>query len=92
MSYWYLERNDSPTEKPLPDFEKSEGRVLKIAKNIKVARQIGRFPCPKRGGCRYCRPLEAVLAGEAEMVGVNDFRQDIFVLKKKPRSEESIII
>jgi CRISPR/Cas system-associated exonuclease Cas4 (RecB family) len=78
-SYWYLDRDDGIVEKKLPDLKDSYKAVLAIAKEIKKARVKGEFTCPK-GGCNACRPFERVLKGEAEMVGVSETRQDVYVL------------
>jgi ATP-dependent helicase/DNAse subunit B len=78
-SYWYLDRDDGIVEKKLPDLKDSYEAVLAIAKEIKKARVKGEFTCPK-GGCNACRPFERVLKGEAEMVGVSETRQDVYVL------------
>jgi CRISPR/Cas system-associated exonuclease Cas4 (RecB family) len=78
-SYWYLDRDDGIVEKKLPDLKDSYKVVLAIAKEIKKARVKGEFTCPK-GGCNACRPFERVLKGEAEMVGVSETRQDVYVL------------
>ncbi len=83
VSYWYLERKNSLTEMKLPDREEAHERVLKVAKRIKLARKLNKFECQNPGNCRYCRPFEAVLAGEAELVGVSEYRQDIYVLPVK---------
>lgn len=83
VSYWYLDRNDEPLEQPLPDLKKAHDQVLTIAKRIKLLRQLEKFDCPEgRDGCRYCRPLEKVLSGEATLVGVNDYGQNIYILKR----------
>lgn len=78
-SYWYLNLDDNIVEKKLPSLEESYFKVFQIAKQIKEARQKNVFECPK-GGCFNCRPLERVLRGEGEKVGVSGTRQDIFVL------------
>jgi ATP-dependent helicase/DNAse subunit B len=78
-SYWYLDRDDGIVEKKLPDIKESYKKVLKIAREIKKARQKNEFVCPK-GGCNTCRPLERVLRGEAELVTVADGRQDVYIL------------
>lgn len=94
-SYWYLDRDDTLTEKELPDPEKSEQDILKIAKEIRLARKLNRFKCPQgERGCHACRPLEAVTRGEATFVGMNDYNQDIYILKKNhsPEMEESEIL
>lgn len=93
-SYWYLERSDTPTEQPLPDLEKAQQRVLKIAKDIKLARQLKRFKCKHKTGCHACRPLEAVVRGDAEFVGVDAFKQDVYILKTPSleKEETSVIL
>src|SRR5258708_7165136 len=52
--YWYLERSDDLTEHSLPDLEESRERVLKVAKEMKLARKLERFKCPD-GGCYACK-------------------------------------
>lgn len=79
-SYWYLELHDKPTEQELPDLEEARHDVLEIAKKIKLARQLERFKCPQETGCFVCKPMEKVIRGEAELVGVNDYRQDVYIL------------
>lgn len=78
-SYWYLEKNNNPTEVKLPNYANSKEDVLNIAKRIKLARQLNHFVCPNKG-CIKCRPLERVLRGEGQKVGVSNTRQDIYVL------------
>jgi CRISPR/Cas system-associated exonuclease Cas4 (RecB family) len=78
--YWYLDRDNDPVEKKLPDSKDSYKKVLKIAKEIKEAREKNDFTCPK-GGCNACRPYEKVLRGEGELVGTSETRQDIYIFK-----------
>lgn len=78
-SYWYLDIDSGIIEKKLPNMDEAYKKVFKVAKEIKEARQKGEFVCPK-GGCYNCRPLERVLRGEAEKVGVSGTRQDIYIL------------
>lgn len=78
-SYWYLGSSDKPVEVKLPDLAESYTKVCEVAKRIKLGRQINYFKCPK-GGCFACRPLEKVLTGEAEFVGVSGYQQDIYIL------------
>lgn len=81
--YWYLDRNDELTKKKLPDLKESEEKILKIAKKLKLARQLGIFKCPNgEQGCRACRPYEMVLKGEAEFVGHDEYRADVYILNK----------
>ena len=79
-SYWYLETNNTLTEKQLPDLEESRAKVLEIAKKIKLARTIKKFDCPQKTGCYACRPLEKIINKEAKFVGNNDFGQDLYIL------------
>ncbi len=81
VGYWYVAKADEPVEKELPDIDKVEKKILKIAKEIKLARQLGRFKCPS-GGCRACLPMEKVIKGEGEFVGVDEIRRDVYVLAK----------
>ncbi len=78
-SYWYLDRDDDVVEKKLPKLEDAYTKVFTVAKEIKTAREKGEFVCPK-GGCFNCRPLERVLKGEGEKVGISGTRQDIYIL------------
>lgn len=78
-SYWYLDRDDFMIEKTLPDLFSAKEEVLKIARRIKLARQMNHFKCPK-DGCFACRPLEKVLKGEGRKVGISEYNQDIYVV------------
>ncbi len=78
-SYWYLDTDSGLVEKKLPQIDEAKEKVLSIAKKIKEAREKNIFECPK-GGCFNCRPLERVLRGEGEKVGVSGTRQDIYIL------------
>jgi len=93
-SYWYLETNDDLTEKVLPDVAEAHKKVLAIAKEIKLARQIARFKCPKgEDGCRDCKPFEQIMRREAEFVGEDQYRGDVYILPQKVEMEmESVIL
>ena len=78
-SYWYLDLHDQPKEVHLPELNEAEQQILTVAKKIKLARTLNHFRCP-HNGCRFCDPLEKIVKGEAELVGVNDFNQDIYIL------------
>lgn len=84
-SYWYLETDNRCTEVKLPDIEKSQKVILAIARKIKLARQLNKFKCPTKG-CPVCRPMEKIVNGEAELIGQDEFKRDVYILK-----EESII-
>jgi len=93
-SYWYLDRSDEIISQKLPNLKDSHKRVLKVAKEIKLARQLERFKCPD-DGCRVCQPFEDIIAGKAEFVGVNDYNQDIYILNKplaQHSKEDSIVL
>ena len=90
-SYWYLENSDELTPKELPPLEEAQTNVLKIAKQIKLARQLNHLKCPTNG-CRACSSMEAVVRGEAEHVGVNDFGQDLYILTKQNDSSDGTIL
>jgi ATP-dependent helicase/DNAse subunit B len=81
-SYWYIDRSDEPVEQKLPDLKGVETNILEVAKQIKLARQLERFKCPQQTGCQYCNPMEAVLRGEAEYVGVGGYNEDIYIMKQ----------
>jgi len=80
-SYWYISLSDKPVEQKLPDITKAQEKILKIAKEIKLARQLSRFVCP-HNGCMACKPFEAIINGEAELVGKDDIGRNMYVLAK----------
>lgn len=89
VSYWYIATRDKPTEQKLPDEEKVTKEILKIAKKIKLARQLESFRCPEGDdGCKFCQDYESILNGEGELVGNNDIGRDIYILDKSTRDSE----
>lgn len=95
-SYWFLDLADEPVERQLPDLIEAHDQVLAIAKKIKLARKLERFKCPHgESGCRYCRPLEKIVNGEAKKVGVSEYNQDIYIIPKPAElalDEQSVIL
>ncbi len=79
VSYWYVDRDNQPVEQKLTDLDKAEEKILKIAKEMKLARQLKRFKCP-HDGCRNCLPLERILQGEGELVGIDELGREIYIL------------
>lgn len=80
-SYWYLDRDDEPIPQELPNEKEAFDKVMEVANRMKLARQIQRFKCPRGdSGCFACRDLERVVAGEGELVGESEYRQDIYIL------------
>ncbi len=79
-SYWYLDKDDTPRQKSLPDIAESYEKVLSIGKQVKEIREKGEFVC-KNGdeGCFACRPLLKVINGEAQYVGVGEW-QDLYMV------------
>lgn len=88
-SYWYLERNDEPTQVELCDLDQAHEDILKVARQIKVARQLGRFKCSHETGCYACAPYEAIIAGEAENVGIDERNKDIFMWNQDLSEEDT---
>ncbi|MFA9288979.1 MAG: RecB family exonuclease [Weeksellaceae bacterium] len=88
MSYWYIARDEHLSEKPLPDQYAAHQRVLEIAKEIKLARTLDRFPCPE-GGCMYCKQMEAAIRGEAEFVYVDAYNTDVYIFTEPELEEEN---
>jgi len=93
VSYWYLDRSDELSERPLPDLEASRQRVLAVAKEVKLARKLERFKCPNGAeGCFNCKPFEKIIRGEAEFVGTNEYRADVYVMKDEIDIEEDSVV
>ncbi len=80
-AYWYLDRDDEPTAVSLPSGEDAIKRVMEPARMVALARKLNRFVC-KTNGCRHCLPLENILNGKAEFVGVGGYNQDIYINAK----------
>ena len=80
-AYWYLEKNDVPTEVALPDATLAREKVLALARRVKVAREKKAYECPRGAvGCFACQPYEAILKGEAEYIGVAGYGQDAYLV------------
>lgn len=90
-SYWYLDSSVNLTPKELPNLSEATDKVLKVAKRIKLARQLERFKC-ETNGCRYCEPFEEIITGRGELVGVGDFGHDLYVLPNKAAEKRDGII
>ncbi len=92
-SYWYIASDEEPIEKELPDLDEAHKRVLQVAKKVKLARQLEHFKCPQgEEGCPVCRPLEQIVAGEAELVGTSEYGQDIYVINKETSSGDNSVV
>lgn len=81
-AYWYLEKNDAPTDVALPDAKDAIERVLALARRVKDARESRAFVCPRGSvGCFACQPYEAILKGEAEYIGIAGYGQDAYLIR-----------
>lgn len=94
MSYWYLEREEGIIEKSLPDEEGVLNAVIESALEIQLATKLGRFKCKEPDGCYACKPNELLLKGGGEFVGVNNYKEDIYVIDSASNgdSKESEIL
>ena len=95
MSYWYLEREEGIIEKSLPDEKKVLNNLIDSALEIQLATKLERFKCKQgSGGCSSCKPHELLLKGEGEFVGMNNYKEDVYVLDSASSGEsrESEII
>jgi len=80
--FWYLDRQNYPQEMDLPDESEVIKKIIKIGKKIRLAHQMDRFLCPQgENGCPYCLPMEAIVRGQAEFVGLDEFGQDVYFLE-----------
>ena len=80
-AYWYLEKNDAPTEVSLPDGGEAMEKVLALARRVKEARENRAYECPRgSSGCFACQPFETILAGKAEYLGVGGYGQDAYLV------------
>lgn len=91
LSYWYINRDTEPIEQKLTDPQIASDKIIKIAKEIKLARQLNRFKCPTNG-CRECRPYESLIQGEGRLVGQDDLGRQVFVLPKNKAGQSSRIL
>ncbi|MSU54359.1 MAG: PD-(D/E)XK nuclease family protein [Candidatus Staskawiczbacteria bacterium] len=75
-AYWYVDRNNEPTEVLLPDIVTAKNKVLAVAIKVKNAREKGVFECPNGPtGCFACKPFEKILRGEALLVKTDEERK-----------------
>lgn len=82
-SYWYLDFNDFPKEKPLPDAKAAYGDILEIGRKVKLARKLEKYDCPGgKDGCPHCRPLEEIVRGKGEKVGEMGHRDSYYLEKE----------
>lgn len=80
-SYWYLGSERGLVTQKLPDKKESVEKISKISERIALARKLNHFKCPS-GGCKYCYPYERILKNEGVWVGVSEYQQDIYIVRK----------
>lgn len=80
-SYWYLDNEKGMVSKTLPDENDAIEKINKIGDRISLAVKLEHYKCPSNG-CKYCYPYEKVIKGDGKWVGVSDYNQDIYILKK----------
>lgn len=80
VSYWYLDKDEEPIGMPIPDEKKAYNLLLEIGKKISVARKLEHFKCTKKDGCVFCWPYEAIIIGNAEYVGINEYGQKVYII------------
>lgn len=90
-SYWYLERDDELTERVLPDLEESREKVLKIARQISLSRKLNKLSCKQGNGCFSCKPLEDIILGKGEFVGLDNYKQDMYILPFEEKPDSRIL-
>ncbi len=79
--YWYIDRDTEPTAKELPELADAKDAVLTLAREVKRARELKAFRCPRgESGCFACKPFEALLRGEGEYIGADEANRDVYVL------------
>ena len=80
-AYWYLEKNDVPTDMTLPNVREAKEKVLALARRVKNAREQRAYACSRGpAGCFACQSYEAILRGEAEYLGVAGYGQDAYLV------------
>lgn len=82
VSYWYLDNEDEPEVVDLPAGKEARESIMKVAERIKLARSLNHYKCSvdPQNGCRNCSPLEAVLKGHGEFVGVGEYNKEVYIL------------
>lgn len=80
-AYWYLDRDNDPLDKTLPEPEVALEKVLAVARQVKEARIKKIFECPQGArGCFACKPYEMIVQGQAVYLGVGGYGQDLYLI------------
>ena len=88
MSYWYLQMSKEPEEVKIPDEDEAHEKIMKVAKRIKLARQLKHFSCStdEKNGCQACSPYEAVVNGEGKFVGIGEFNKEVYIIPEEKKA------
>ena len=78
ISYWYLDKNDLPTEVAMPEMTGVWEQLKTVGESMRNARKVypDGIPCPF-GGCRYCKEYEAIIQGKGKRLGFDQIREKI---------------
>ncbi len=82
-SYWYIDRDNSLTDFPLPDINETTRLLVWKGEIIVKARETNSFKCQSgRENCFYCRDIQSVAKGFGKLVAVDttNYKQEIYIL------------
>jgi RecB family exonuclease len=91
-SYWYLDSSNELTPKELPELEAAHKKILTVARQVKLARQLDRFKCPEGGSCAACGPMESIIDRQAEFVGNDEYNADVYIMNKQEQENREGLI
>lgn len=84
ISYWYLDRDDEPVEKEIPDLSKTLKTIKTRASAVEDAIKFQDFPCEAEiGYCKNCHEYYQVINEQAEHVQT-DFKRkrEVFYIEQ----------
>lgn len=74
VSYWYLDRDDEPVEKPIPDLAQTFETLKSKTNQIYETVNAKGFACLVGSECKYCQEYNKVIQDQAEHVAT-DFKR-----------------
>lgn len=77
-SYWYLDRGEIKDFR-LPESSEAREKIMDVALKVKHTRKYKHYACEK-GGCYACEPYEKVINGKAELVKIDDYNREIYII------------
>jgi hypothetical protein len=83
VSYWYLDRDDEPVEKTIPDLSKTLEILKERAQTVLKTVASKQFHCSSgQEECRYCQEYNKVIKDQAEHVATDYKRKrEVFFLQ-----------